>query len=160
MAIDTTYDNRDTCSVLIPTSCIPYTGYVSDSIKELLPCRPNANDVFKNILISLDKITKSLGDNTTLDSACLTFDPATDSQKLLNQELITEVCMLKTQVQALIDGQINPDLINLAVNLMCLQDSSCDPQTTYTLTEVITKLITAYCDLLIRVTNIESTLNI
>lgn len=158
--IDTSYDNRETCTNIVPSSCLPYTGYVSTTIADLLPCRPNVNDVLKNLQILIDKINTNLGDNTTLTQNCFTFDPATDTQKTLNQELIDDICTLQTQVAALIAGTIDASLINIAINLLCLQDPACTPQTTYTLTEILTKLITNYCSLLDRVTNIETFLNI
>ena len=160
MAIDTSYDNRDTCgNQLVPTSCLPYTGYVSDTIKDLLPCRPNANDIFKNLQILIDEIKTSLGDNKQLDAVCFDFNPTADSQQDLNQELLNKVCDLSTKVEKLINGQVDPDLIKLAVNLLCLEDSACEPKEEYTLTEIIVKLITNYCNLLTRVTNLEQTIN-
>jgi hypothetical protein len=156
MAIDTSYDNRETCgNQLVPTSCLPYTGYVSDTIKDLLHCRQNANDVFKNLQILIDDIKKGLGDNTKLDATCFDFNPSEDSQQQLNQELLSKVCDLSDKVEQLINDQINPDLIKLAVNLLCLDDAGCEPKTEYTLTELITKLIAKYCDLATRVTNLE-----
>jgi hypothetical protein len=160
MAIDTSYDNRETCVNPVPTSCLPYTGYVSDSIKELLPCRPNANDVFKNLQILIDKINKGLGDNTKLDEKDFSFNPTTDSQQILNQELIDNVSELNANVQTLLEGQVDPDLIKLAVSLMCIEDSACDPKEQYSLTEILTKLINSHCELLNRVATIEATLNI
>ena len=142
MAIDTSYDNRETCgNQIVPTSCLPYTGYVSDTIKDLLPCRPNANDVFKNLQILVDDIKAGLGDNRKLDSDCFDFNPEEDSQKQLNQELISKVCDLTTKVEELIEGQVDPNLIKLAVDLLCLEDTGYEPKTEYTLTEIIVKLI-------------------
>jgi hypothetical protein len=158
--IDTEYDNRNTCGETLPSSCIPYTGYVSDTIKNLLPCRPNINDVVKNLQILIDDVKAKLGDNTTLDETCLDFDPATATQKAINQELITELCTIKTQVENLIDGTIDPDLINVAISLLCLEDPACEVAETYTLTDILNKLVTNYCSLLDRVVNIESILNI
>lgn len=157
--MSTSYDNRETCGTLLPSSCIPYTGQVNTSIEDNLPCRPNINDILKNIQNLIDKINNSLGDNTTLDPTCLTFTPSTVTQVQLNQLLITEICELKTAVQAL-QQPIDPDTINIAINLLCLVDPGCTPQTEYTLTEILVKLVTAYCDLLTRVTTIENILNI
>lgn len=153
-------DNRETCTVLVPSSCVPYTGYISTSIQADMPdCRPNINDTLKAIQELIDRIKAKLGDNTTLDEECLDIEPATVTQKDINQVLITEVCVLKTLVGTL-GGPIDPDTILLAVDLLCLIDPSCDPQASYTLTEIITKLVTAYCNLLARVVNIETILNI
>ncbi len=153
------YDNRETCGTLLPSSCIPYTGYISEAVNENLPCRPNINDVLKNIQNLIDTINDSLGDNTTLDKECFTFNPATASQKDINQELIVKVCELKTAVEDL-QNPIDPDTINIAINLLCLLNEECDPQEEYTLTEILEKLVIAYCDMNTRITNIENILNI
>ena len=155
----TSYDNRETCGTLLPSSCIPYTGVVNESVQEGLPCRPNINDVIKNIQNLIDGIKASLGDNTTLDENCLTFNPSSVTQAGLNQIFIDEICSLKEAVAAL-QEPVDPDTLMVAINLLCLIDPSCDPQTEYSLTEILVKLVTAYCDLLTRVTNIENILNI
>lgn len=158
--IDTSYDNRQTCVEIQPSSCVAYTGYVSTTLTGLLPCRPNINDVLKNLQIFIDKINTNLGDNTTLTKNCFTFNPTTDSQKVLNQEVINDICTLQTQVSGLLAQQVDPDLINVAIDLLCLDDPTCTPQSTYTLTQILTKLVTNYCSLLNRIINIESVLNI
>lgn len=158
--IDTTYDNRETCGPLVPSSCLPYTGYVSDTIADLLPCRPNVNDVLKNLQILIDSIQDKLGDNSTLTPDCFTFT-STASQKTINQEIITNLCSLKTQVEALLAGSIDPDDIDITIDLLCLEDPACAPApAAYPLTEVLTKLVTNYCSLLDRIVTIETTLNI
>lgn len=157
--MQTSYDNRETCGTLLPSSCVPYTGVINDSIKDNIPCRPNINDIIKNIQNLIDKIKESLGDNTTLDPECLTFDPTTVTQSELNQEIITELCNLKDAVTAL-QQPIDPNTINIAIDLLCLVDPGCTPQTTYTLTDILIKLVAAYCDLLADVTNIKNILNL
>ena len=152
-----TYDNRETCTTLLPSSCIPYVGYISPSIQEDITCRPNINDIIKALQELIVK--SSLGDNTTLTNECLTFTPATVTQSQLNQIFITELCNIKQQLADL-PTTIDPNTINIAIDLLCLIDPSCTPQTTYTLTEILIKLVTAYCNLLTRVQNIENILNI
>lgn len=158
------FDNRETCTLLLPSSCIPYTGYVSplftaQTFVPVFPCRPNVNDILKSIQVLLERIKASLGDNTTLDNDCLTFDPATATQAQINQELITEICLLKDALAAL-PTTIDPSTIVLAIDLLCLIDPACTPATTYTLEEILIKLVAAYCNLLTRVQNIETILNI
>lgn len=154
------YDNRETCVAPLPSSCVPYTGEINDIIKADLPlCKPNINDIFKSLQTLIDKIQKSLGDNKTLDKECLTFAPATVTQKELNQIFVDELCEIKT-ILGTIDGGIDPATIKLAVDLLCLIEPLCEPKEEYTLTEIITKLVAAYCSLLTRVTNIEILLNI
>lgn len=153
------YDNRETCVTILPSSCIPYVGYISTTIKpSILECRPNINDILKALQDYIDKIQLSLGDNKTLDKKCLAFIPLTVTQVSLNQLFINEICGIKTQIGGL--GTINAGTLTLAINLLCLKDPACTPQTTYTLQEILTKLITAYCSLLTRVTAIETYLNI
>lgn len=158
--LSTTYDNRDTCGDMSPSSCVPYTGYISDSIADKMPCRPNVNDVLLNLQILIDKLNTQLGDNTTLDKECFTYNPLTDTQKQLNQELITDICLLQTQVAGLLGAGISADDIVVTANLQCLADPACEPSDDNTLTYIITKLVNNYCSLLDRVVNIESILNI
>lgn len=160
MDCNLSYDNRETCTVVVPSSCVPYVGYISEIIVEDMPeCKPNINDVIKSIQLLLERMKASLGDNTTLDEACLDIDPALDSQKTINQTFINEICTIKDQI-ALLGGAIDISILTMAVDLLCLEDPSCDPQPSYTLLAIIEKLIAAYCDLLDRVTNIETILNI
>jgi len=153
------YDNRETCSFLLPSGCIPYTGYISPNLTGLPECKININDVVKSIQELLDKVISSLGDNTTLDKNCFNFNPTTVKQVELNQLFINELCELKSTL-ADYPPVVDPNTIELAVDLLCLIEEPCEPQETYTLTEIINKLVTAYCGLLTRVQNIENTLNI
>lgn len=164
MNCDLSYDNRETCTATLPSSCIPYVGYLSDLVKiDSFPCRPNINDVLKQIQVILDRINSSLGDNTTIDHECLTtLDVSVATQKDIDQRLIHEICLLKTQVALLTPllTSIDPATIRIAVDLLCLLNPDCDPPTDYSLTEIITKLVAAICDLMTRVANIETILNI
>lgn len=154
------YDNRETCVHLVPSSCIPYVGYISTTIKaSIVECRPNINDILKALQDYIDKIQLSLGDNKTLDKKCLAFIPLTVTQVSLNQLFINEICGIKTQIGVL-NSPINAATLTLAVNLLCLQDPVCIIPVTYTLQEILTKLITAYCSLLTRVNTIQTYLNI
>lgn len=153
-------DNREACSSPLPSGCVPYTGYVSDTIKEDLICRPNINDVFKILQDAIDKINNSLGDNTTLDKACLTdINSATITQAQLNQIIINQLCTLNAKFGTS-GADIDPNLINLTVSLLCLENTACDPKTSYTLPEIVTILITNYCSMLTRIQKIEQTLNL
>jgi len=154
------YDNRETCAVTLPSSCIPYTGYVDPLIEPALPCRPNINDVAKKLQLLIADIEAKLGDNTTLDKACLTtLTPATATQKDINQRLITELCAIKAQLTQLAQP-IDPNLIRVAVNLLCLQDPACTPQSTYTVQELFTKLLVGYCNMENRLNAVEQLLNL
>lgn len=151
-------DNRESCGTVVSSSCVPYTGHISDTIKDDFKCKPNINDLFKKLQEMVDAINVSLGDNKKIKLNC--FEESLDegfSQEQLNQLLITELCLVKEAVEN--DG-IDPASIKLAISLLCLEDPSCEPKEYYNLNELFTKLIGAYCSLLTRVKNIETLLNI
>lgn len=154
---DLSYDNRETCVNLVPSSCVPYTGYISDTIKDSLPCRPNVNDVLKKLQELIDTIQGNVGDPSTLNSCLDLPDGVTYAQ--LIQIIFNEICAIKTVLTDLPTAP-DPDTITFAIDILCLLDPSCTPQTSYTLTEIILKLITAYCSLSARVKTLEDTLNL
>ena len=160
MAI-TVIDNRATCTSPVPSACVPYTGYVSDSISDALPCKPNVNDVIAQMQDLIDKMYASRGDNTSLDILCLpdTLDVSTATQKDINQAVFTLLCQLQTTLSS-ITGSSDANNLSVTIDLSCLQDPSCTPQTSYTLITVLTKLVLNYCDLNTRTTRIEQLLNI
>lgn len=156
------YDNRETCINVVSSSCVPYTGYISAAAiatTNIPECKPNINDLFKAIQTLIDKINTGIGNNTTLDKKCLTISVPTVTQKELNQLYIDELCAIKAQL-ALLGGPIDPSTIELAINMLCLTDPTCDLNPTYTLDVILTRLVNAYCGLLTRVTAIETILNI
>lgn len=157
---DTSYDNRGTCVNMTPTGCQPYTGYVGEDLDNLLPCRPNANDIFKFILLTLENLETKLGDNTKLDKSCLSFTADDISQKDLNQEFITQICLLKSLLVTISGQFINADNIIADVNLGCLIEDGCEPQPEYSVLDVLKKLLIGYCNLLDRVTILEETINL
>ena len=154
-------DNRETCALVVPSSCIPYTGIVTTVIDKDLPaCRPNINDVFTSLQTTIDKIQTSLGDNTTLVVDCMTsINPATATQSQINQAILVKLCALQELISGE-DVEIDPSTILITINMLCLINEECEPQTAYTLTEILTMLVTAYCDLLSRVKIIETFLNL
>jgi hypothetical protein len=153
-------DNRDSGVNFIPSSNVPYTGYVSESFKDHLPCKPNVNDLIKLIEDSLDTLTTSLGDNTKLNPQCLGFTPATATQQTINQQSINLLCSLRADVEDLKNKTIDPSTLQIAIDLLCLQQQGCEPQTTYSLLHILTQLVSSYCNLQDRVQNIENILNI
>ena len=153
------YDNRESCVTTVPSSCVPYTGYLSAQLFPEGACKPNVNDILRKLQDIVDTIQSSLGDNKQLDKGCLTFDATTASQKTINQQLITQLCAAKLAITVLQAQTINPDNILIAIDLLCLLDPQCEPATTYTLTDIITKLVVNYCNLLERVIAIETALN-
>lgn len=150
-------DNRESCGVPVPSSCVPYVGYVSPAIEKLLGCKPNINDVLKVIQDFLDYLNNALGCNQNLTAGCLNFDPATVTQEQLNQLFINQLCPEgSTQAQSASD--IGSQL--LTIDIGCLQTPNCTPATQYTLLNVLNKLISGYCSLLNDVNNLKNILNI
>lgn len=152
------FDNRETCTETVPSSCVPYTGYISDTIRESLPCRPNVNDILKKLQQLIDTLNTGIGDNTGLEG-CLSLDSIPFSQSEFNAAVVQELCAVKALLTEA-SVAINPATILIPVDLLCLLDPTCTPQATYTLTDVITKLVVNYCNLLARVQTIETTINI
>jgi hypothetical protein len=152
------YDNRETCGSIIPSGCIGYTGYISTTIADSLPCRPNINDIVKKLQELVDQINVTIGDNSTLEN-CLGIDSENFVQSDFNEAVAAEICALKALLTG-VDADIDPNSIKLAVDLLCLLDPTCTPQVTYTLVEVINKLVTKVCNLETRLTTVETYLNI
>lgn len=151
-------DNRDSCGKVLPSSCVPYTGYIGDSIKDSFKCKPNINDLFKKLQDLIDEIKKSLGDNSELDLNCIKDDLNKDfSQQELNQAVLNKLCELENSIN---NNTLDVSTAKIVISLLCLEDPSCDTKSSYTVRELFTKLISAYCDLLTRVRNIETILNI
>lgn len=151
-------DNRDTCGLIVPSSCVAYVGYISSTIESTLPCRPNLDDVLKQIQNLIDSILTSLGSNKTLTPGCFTFDPTTIQQVALNQSFITKICDLQTQIADL--PTMDPNTLMISLNLLCLANPMCTPETQYSLLDILNKLVTSQCNLITRVTNIENFLNL
>lgn len=151
------YDNRETCTALIPSGCIPYTGYISDNIKDNLPdCKPNANDVLKAIQERLDRLIYLFGE--TKDLSCIGSTTGEYIQSEVNEFVLSEICALKASVnQAL---TIDPEQIKIVIDILCLDDQNCVPKEEYTLRELFERLFTSFCDLNDRVKNIEQLLNL
>ena len=160
MAI-TVVDNRETCTSPVPSACVPYTGYISDTLKDIIPCKPNINDILAQLQDFVDKINISLGDNKTIVTSCLpsTLDITTATQKDINQNIIDLLCALKATVEGT-GSSIDSNNIPITIDLSCLEDPSCDPKVSYKLIEVLNKLVTNYCDLNTRTTKIEQLLNL
>lgn len=156
---DIVNDNRGTCGQILPSGCVPYTGYQTDDIKEKLPCNANINDIIKYLLDIIDTINKNLGDNSKLSVNCLTDIKETSTQQEINQVFINVLCDIKNKI---VDTGSDIDIANIdiAIDILCLNDASCEPKLKYSLLEILTKLISGYCNLLNRIKVIENILNI
>lgn len=154
-------DGRLNCSSTTPSTCVDYVGKVSTLIKNLIPCRPNLNDVLEQLQKLMEDIKRSLGDNRLLDKKCLTFNNLIVTQKELNQVFIDKLCELETAF-ANIGDTLTIDAINVTmdINLLCIENELCDPLTTYTLSAILLKMVTKICNLETRVTAIETFLGL
>lgn len=151
-------DNRNTCGETLPSSCVPYTGYISDDIKKELQCKPNINDILKSVQVILEELDKKLGDNSKLSLTCLSDKIDSEfSQEALNQLFADTLCELKEYIN---NNTLDISTATLAINILCLNDPTCEPKENYTVKELFTKFISGYCDLLNRVKTIENILNI
>lgn len=157
-------DSKYNCGNIIPSACVPFTGkaltfpLAPDVITD---CAPNINDV----IFVIDKYIKKLVDGnnlTTLDKGCLDFVPATITPAQLHQIEITNICLLKGQVEAL-QEQLNTLNIGseiITINLpSCLQPlaSPCVIGTNqYQLISILNIFAAKLCDLETRISNLES----
>lgn len=153
----TSYDNRETCTSLLPSSCIPYTGVISDNIKDKLPeCRPNINDVLKGVQERLDRLIYLFGETKNVE--CIGSTTGDFIQSDINEYVLSEIKKLKCYLNE--TGTINPESIKIAIDLLCFNDPDCFAKTEFSIQEVFEKLVSGYCDLTERVKNIELLLNI
>ena len=156
--IDNVVDNRESCGTVIPSSCVPHTGYVSPLIEEKIPCRPNINDINKEIQKLIEEIKESLGDNKTLDTKCTNLDAQVVKQSEINQKFIDFICDLLNWRDNL-DLTVHPEDIDVPIDLSCLGDN-CEPQATYTLLDILNRFLVTLCNHENRIKNIEAILNI
>lgn len=156
-------DCKDTanCPEKLPSSCVTYTGKVSALVKNILPCDPTVTDVIEKAYKLLEDIKNSLGDNRLLDKKCLTFNPLIVKQSELNQIYNNKLCELATDLANVADN-ITLDAINVTmeINLLCIESGLCDPQTTYTLADILRKMVTKICNHEDRLVVIETLLGI
>lgn len=152
-------DSRVNCSDKISSTCVPYNGKVSPLIKDLIPCDPNVNDVLEQVQTLIEKIKKGLGDNTYLDKKCLSYNPLTVTQKDLNQEFTNDICALRTAVSGL-STAIDASTFMIAIDLLCLTNVTCAIPTTYSLLDILERILVKLCDHETRITAIETFLNL
>lgn len=156
---ETINDNRESCGTLVPSSCVPHTGYISPLIKDNIPCRPNINDINEKIQKLIEEIKESLGDNKTLDTKCTNLDAQKVKQVELNQKFIDLICELLDWKNNL-DLTVHPEDIDIPIDLSCLGDTNCEPNATYTLLDVLQRFLVTLCNHSNRIKNIETVLNI
>lgn len=152
---------KSSCGTILASSCVHYTGkdFTFNKPEDALECNASASDAFELI----DKYLKPLVDGndfTELDKDCLDFDPLTIDAKGLHQLEITEICLLKGQVEAL-TTQLNELNIGdeiLTLNLQCMTPDAApcaEGVNQYQLDTILTTLVAKICDHETRILNLE-----
>lgn len=141
------------CGMILPSSCIPFTGSDLTCISSptLLSCNANINDVIGLI----DGVVKKLvdGDNlTTLNVRCLSFDPATVTPVQLHQVEIDKICGIDSSLTALTEqvNALNVGSMQIAIDLQCLASAASPcltPPNLYPLLSVLNVMISEICAL-------------
>jgi hypothetical protein len=141
------------CGLVIPSSCVPYTGsdLTSISSPSLLPCNANINDVI-TLLDGVLKIQVDGNNLTGLDPQCLDFDPATINPAQLHQVEIDKICGLDASLTALTDqvNNLNIGTMLISINMQCLAASvtPCEqPGNTFQLIAVLNAMLSEICNL-------------
>lgn len=154
-------DGRLNCPDPIASTCVDYVGKVSTLIKNVVPCKPNLNDILEQIQKLLEGIKTSLGDNRLLDKKCLTFNGLIVTQKELNQIFIDKFCELETAIANIGDTlTLDAARITMEINLLCIENELCDPLVTYDLATILTKMVLKICDHETRIAAIETFLGL
>lgn len=154
-------DGRNNCPEHISSACIDYIGKVSKLIKDLIPCKPNLNDVLEETFKLLDALKQSLGDNRLLDKKTLTFNSLIVTQEELNQIFIDKLGELETAISHIGDSlTLNATNILMSIDLLCIENALCTPLATYTLAEILLKMRDKICDHETRIAAIETFLGI
>jgi hypothetical protein len=150
------------CGKVLPTSCVPYSGrtltFLTPFSLDVLPCDVNINDVIDRIDLALAQL--GTGTNlTTLNSLCLSFDPATVTIVGLHQVEITAICALQTSLNTLTETVDDLNIGNeiITINLGCLTPAaaSCAVGTNqYSLLSILSLFSNTLCDIQSRLTAI------
>lgn len=141
------------CGLVVPSSCVPYTGTDLTFLvtPDLLPCNANIDDVISLMDAAIKKLID--GDNlTVLNVRCLTFDPATITPAQLHQIEIDQICGLQASLTTLTDqvNALNIGTMPIQINLQCLTPAAAaclTPPNTYTLLAVLNTMISEICAL-------------
>lgn len=157
-------NSKYNCGNILASSCVPFTGanltFLSEADLELFPCDANINDV----IFYIDKYLKKLVDGndfTDLDKDCLDFDPATIDAKGLHQIEITEICLMKGQIEALqtMVEDLNIGAETVTIDLGCLTPDAAEcavAVNTYTLQSILQLFASKLCDHETRISNLEA----
>lgn len=148
----TSYDNRETCGLIVPSSCSPYTGYIPESAQDDIQCKPNVNDIIKNIYDQLEDL-KNFVDISDVDFDCLDESIETLSQAF--QQIVNKICQESS----------SPELQNVEdyafpIDLSGIQVPACESKPSYTIEEIFLNILSSIDNMQQEITNIKTILNI
>lgn len=135
-------DPRKTCGLIVPSSCVPFTGTKPAFVEEEdFPCDVNVTDIIVLADAEIDKINTTL-DLTELAKGCLDFDPLTVQVNELHQVEIDEICALRAELTTLQDTindlDIGAELVTVDLGAMTPLSNPCSVTTNqYTLFYVL-----------------------
>jgi hypothetical protein len=143
------------CGIIVPSSCVPYTGSDLTVLVDptTLSCNANINDVITILDATIKGILED-NDLTTLNPLCLSslINPATITPAQLHQIEITQICSLQAQVTTVTNLVNNLNIGNelITINLLCLAPAAAPCQVqpnTYTLLAVLNTMLNEICAL-------------
>jgi hypothetical protein len=149
-------DNRGTCAIKSPSSCIDYTGGNLLSINnDNIPCDPNINDIFSE----LDGVIKSLKDSldlTNLNKECLNFDSTSIKSNELFQLIINKLCGIDASLIAVkeIVNSLKIEDVKLTVDLKCLSGNSCTSEVSNDISTILSIIISEICSMKTQINNL------
>lgn len=141
------------CGLVIPSSCVPYTGtdLTFLSSPTLLSCNANINDVIGLMDTALH--TLIVGNTLTgLNPRCLIFNPAVITPAGLHQVEIDKICGLDASLTTLTTqvNNLNVGSMQIAINLQCLTPAASPcltPPNFYSLLSILNVMISEICAL-------------
>jgi len=141
------------CGLIIPSSCVPFTGKDLTCISDpsLLSCDANMNDVIGLI----DGVVKTLVDGnnlTELNIRCFSFNPDTITPAQLHQLEIDKICGIESSLTTLTDqvNDLNIGTMQIAIDLQCLTAGAAPcltPPNLYPLIAVLNTMVSEICAL-------------
>jgi hypothetical protein len=156
-------DSKYTCGIIVPATCSPFQKKLSFvEPADQLKCDSSVYDA----LLVFDKYMKKLVDGnnlTTLDYDCFEdINPLTITPAQLHQKEMTDICLLKGQVEALTEQLNDLNIGNEVIEVTlpeCLQADiapcAVGPNS-YQLINLIVLFANKLCDLETRISNLES----
>lgn len=136
------------CGSTYPSTCVFYTGDTLAGIGTATAAP--LDSILQTLAQQLSDLKNSL-DMSSLDKNCFAFNPATDTQKVFFQELITKICDIETEVGNLqtqvsnISNTVLNTSIPATIDLKCLLSNPNPCGSVYTLGQVLQLIINKLC---------------